>query len=502
MTTTTAAMTAAETGEAEAGGSQSGGGSLLQEVQDRGTLRCGVNDAVPGFGFTGESGEPEGFDIDFCKVVAAAVLGDAEAVEYTPLSAEQRFTALQSGEIDVLIRNTTYTSSRDGTEGARFLHTTFYDGQGMMVPADSGYESLEDMAGETICVLSGTTTELNLESQFQARGIDYTPLAFEDNEPLQAAFVEERCGAWTSDKSQLAGIRSSWPEDQGGPEALVILDETMSKEPLGPVVADGDDDWADAVNWAVISTIQAEEFGLDSGNVEQAERRPGDPALPRPAGRGRALRLRARAARGLRGAGHQPGRELRRDLRPQRRRGLGARASARSECALDRRRPPVRAAVPLDPTSGGGGRGPPPPPDSAMTAATASTSRRPPFWRNLRVLRLVLQVVFVAAVAGFLLFLLDNLVYNLERRGIPTGFDYLRQPAGFAIPDSDFRSSQSLFDALLVGIQNTIKVGAARDRPRDDPRRRGRRCTALDELARSQGGGRSTSRRSATSRCS
>jgi general L-amino acid transport system substrate-binding protein len=263
-----------DTGSAEAGGGGQGGGSLLQEVQDRGTLRCGVNDAVPGFGFTGEGGEPEGFDIDFCKVIAAAVLGDAEAVEYTPLSAEQRFTALQSGEIDVLSRNTTYTASRDGTEGARFLHTTFYDGQGMMVRTESGHQTLEDLAGETICVLSGTTTELNLESQFQARGIDYTPLAFEDNEPLQAAFVEERCGAWTSDKSQLAGIRSNWPDGQGGPEALTIMDETMSKEPLGPVVRDGDDDWADAVNWAIYATIQAEEFGLTSDNIGQGSQDP------------------------------------------------------------------------------------------------------------------------------------------------------------------------------------------------------------------------------------
>jgi general L-amino acid transport system substrate-binding protein len=262
-----------DTGQTEAGG-QGGGGNLLQEVQDRGTVRCGVNDAVPGFGFTGEGGEPQGFDIDFCKVVAAAVLGDAEAVEYTPLSAEQRFTALQSGEIDVLIRNTTYTASRDGTEGARFLHTTFYDGQGMMVRTESGHATLEDLAGETICVLSGTTTELNLESQFQARGIDYTPLAFEDNEPLQAAFVEERCGAWTSDKSQLAGIRSAWPEGQGGPEALTIMDETMSKEPLGPVVADGDDAWADAVNWAIYATIQAEEFELTSDNIGQGSEDP------------------------------------------------------------------------------------------------------------------------------------------------------------------------------------------------------------------------------------
>jgi general L-amino acid transport system substrate-binding protein len=258
---------AGDTGQTEAG-SQQGGGSLLEEVTSRGTLRCGVNDSVPGFGFTGEAGEPEGFDIDFCRAVAAAVLGDSEAVEFSVLSAEQRFTALQSGEIDVLIRNTTNTASRDGTEGARFLHTTFYDAQGMMVAADSGVESLADLDGETICVLSGTTTELNLETVFQAEGLEYEPLAFEETDPLQEAFIQGRCGAWTSDKSQLAGIRSNWPADQGGPEALTILDETMSKEPLGPVVRDGDDDWADAVNWAVISTVAAEELGIESGNVQ------------------------------------------------------------------------------------------------------------------------------------------------------------------------------------------------------------------------------------------
>ena len=259
---------AGDTGQTEAGASQEAGG-LLQEVQSRGTLRCGVNDAVPGFGFTGEDGEPQGFDIDFCRAVAAAVLGDAEAVEFTTLTAEQRFTALQSGEVDVLIRNTTWTASRDGTEGARFLHTTFYDSQGMMVAADSGVETLEDLDGETICVLAGTTTELNLETVFQARGIDYEPLAFEETDPLQEAFIQGRCGAWTSDKSQLAGIRSNWPGNQGGPEGLVILDETMSKEPLGPVVRDGDEDWADAVNWAVIATVAAEELDVDSGNVQE-----------------------------------------------------------------------------------------------------------------------------------------------------------------------------------------------------------------------------------------
>lgn len=247
-------------------GTTSAGGTL-QAVRDRGTLNCGVNGDVPGFGLLTEGGDWEGFDVDFCKVVAAAVLGDAEAVEYTPLTAEARFTALQSGEIDVLIRNTTWTATRDGAEGATFATTTFYDGQGMMVSADAGFSSLSDMSDTAICVLSGTTTELNLESVFAAEGLSYEPLTFEDNTAIQEAFLSERCDGWTSDKSQLAAVRSQWPDAEGGPEALTILDETMSKEPLGPVTRDGDAEWASAVDWAVISTIQAWEFGIDSTNV-------------------------------------------------------------------------------------------------------------------------------------------------------------------------------------------------------------------------------------------
>jgi len=239
------------------------------ELSDGSLHRLKTISAEPGFGFVTQAGEFQGFDIDFCRAVAAAVLGDPDAVDYRELTAEQRFTALQGREIDVLIRNTTWTASRDGSEGATFLHTTFFDGQGMMVPAESDYQELEDMGGTTICVLSGTTTELNLESQFQARGIDYTPLSFEDNDAVQQAFQQERCDGWTSDKSQLAGVRSNWPAGQGGPDALRILDVTMSKEPLGPVVRDGDTDWADVVNWAVFATIQAEEFGISSENIDE-----------------------------------------------------------------------------------------------------------------------------------------------------------------------------------------------------------------------------------------
>ena len=240
-------------------------GSILAAVQERGTLICGGNDTLPGFGIIDDAGEYSGFDIEYCRVVAAGVLGDADAVEYVPLTAEARFTALQSGEIDVLIRNTTWTATRDGTEGANFLFTTFYDGQGMMVPASTGFLELEDLADASICVLSGTTTELNLTSVFNARGIPFTPVVFEDNTQLRPAYEQGQCEAWTSDASQLAAFKSSI-ESEGGDEQSIMA-EVISKEPLGPVVPDGDTEWAQAVNWSVMATVQAWEFGLDSSNI-------------------------------------------------------------------------------------------------------------------------------------------------------------------------------------------------------------------------------------------
>lgn len=246
---------------------QTGGDGVLAAVQERGTLVCGVNDGVPGFGVVDENGEFSGFDIDYCRVIAAAVLGDAEAVEFRPLSADERFTALQSGEIDVLVRNTTHTATRAGSEGAAFAPTTFYDGQAMMVPADSGFGSIEDMDGTTVCVLSGTTTELNLATRFNTAGLTYEPLSFEDVDLIQEAFINGQCDGWTSDGSQLAGIRSAWPDAEGGPEALTIFEERFSKEPLAPAVRGDDPEWLDIVSWAIYATILAEELGLDSTNV-------------------------------------------------------------------------------------------------------------------------------------------------------------------------------------------------------------------------------------------
>jgi general L-amino acid transport system substrate-binding protein len=250
------------------GDSSDSSGSLLDTIRNRGTLICGVSQGLPGFSIQEADGSYSGFDADYCKAIAAAVLGNANAVTYVELSAAARFTALQAGEVDVLVRNTTWTATRDGQEGAAFATTTFYDGQGMMVNTNSGINSLDDMANTTICVQAGTTTQLNLESTFAARNLPYTALTFEQNDQLQEAYFQGRCDGWTSDLSQLAAFRGNWPADRGGPSSVKILSDVISKEPLGPLVNDGDSKWFDVVNWVVFATIQAEEFGITSQNVD------------------------------------------------------------------------------------------------------------------------------------------------------------------------------------------------------------------------------------------
>jgi general L-amino acid transport system substrate-binding protein len=251
------------------------GESILDTVIANDVVRCGVRDDLPGFNSVDASGEQVGFDADFCRVIAAAVLGDATKVEFVPVETDARFTALQSGEFDVLVRNTTWTASRDGTEGATFLHPIYYDGQSMMVAADAGFSSIDDMDGTVICVAGGTTSEGNVAAEFARRGLTLEVQSFDDVDLLQEAFIAGRCDGWSSDLSQLKGLRSNYPDAQGGPEALVIFeDEVFSKEPLAPAVIDGDPRWAQAVEWAVFATIQAEEFGITSENVEGFD--PGD----------------------------------------------------------------------------------------------------------------------------------------------------------------------------------------------------------------------------------
>ncbi|HEC36216.1 MAG TPA: amino acid ABC transporter substrate-binding protein [Anaerolineae bacterium] len=239
-------------------------GGRLQLIKDRGYLICGCNAELPGFGYLNPEGEFEGFDVDFCRAIAAAIFGDATKVEFRPLTAAERLPALQTGEIDVLIRNTTWTLTRDTANELDWAAVTFYDGQGMMVPVDRGWETLEDMEGATVCVTTGTTTEMNLADAFRARGIEYTPLLFEKTQDTATAYEEGRCDGQTSDKSQLAALRSAMAH----PEEHIILDVTMSKEPLGPLTAHGDDQWNDVVRWVVWGMMQAEESGVNSQNVD------------------------------------------------------------------------------------------------------------------------------------------------------------------------------------------------------------------------------------------
>ncbi|HOA25064.1 MAG TPA: transporter substrate-binding domain-containing protein [Aggregatilineales bacterium] len=240
------------------------GTSLLQEVQQRGVLRCGVNAALPGFGSIDADGNNVGFDVDFCRAIAAAIFGDADAVEYTALNADQRFPALQGGEVDVLIRNTTWSLTRDADLGVDFTVTTFYDGQGYIVRAGE-FSSVEELDGGVVCVTSGTTTELNLADDFARRGLTYTANVFSETADAFGTFVEGACDAYTSDKSQLASLRSAEPN----PDDYVILPDTISKEPLGPVVRANDSDWRDVVMWTVFAMIEAERLGVNQANVDE-----------------------------------------------------------------------------------------------------------------------------------------------------------------------------------------------------------------------------------------
>lgn len=255
----------------------SGYGETLKSVQSRGQLICGVNSQVPGFGFVDSSGAYAGFDVDYCRALAAAIFGDANKVEFRPVTAAERFTALQSGEIDVLSRNTTWTLTRDSELNGNFVATTFYDGQGMMVPVDTGFTTLEDLDGGTICVQTGTTTELNLADVMAALGLSYTPAVFEDADGTFGAYAEGRCDAVTTDKSGLVSRRSALPD----PDNHVIMDVTMSKEPLGPMLRHGDDQWFDIAQWTVFALFAGEEYKIDSSNVDQVRTSSENPEIRR-----------------------------------------------------------------------------------------------------------------------------------------------------------------------------------------------------------------------------
>ena len=237
----------------------------LQDVRAKGFVQVGVNGGVFGFSMPDKKGVWKGLDVDTAKAIAAAVFGDANKVKFVPLTAVQRLPALQSKEIDVLCRNTTATLTRDTTNGLNFTHVNFYDGQGFLVPKKLGVKSAKELDGATVCVLPGTTTELNAADYFRSHGMKWKPVVIEQTSELNKAFFAGRCDCLTSDSSQLAAQRSVAPN----PDDYVLLPEIISKEPLAPVVRHGDDQWYDIVNWTVMALIQAEELGITSKNVDE-----------------------------------------------------------------------------------------------------------------------------------------------------------------------------------------------------------------------------------------
>jgi general L-amino acid transport system substrate-binding protein len=246
--------------------------ATLDDVRARGTLNCGVNPGITGFAAPDANGVWQGFDVDLCRAVAAAVLGDPEKVEFRPLSSETRFTALTGGEVDILSRNSTWTFSRDTDLNLDFVAVNYYDGQGFLVPRTLGVSSATELDGATVCVDTGTTTELNLADYFSTNNITYEPVPVADDAEAQQQYLAGTCDTYTTDASGLASARANFEN----PEEHVILPEIISKEPLGPVVRHGDSQWADIVRWTYYALVAAEEYGITQANVAEMAAAPGE----------------------------------------------------------------------------------------------------------------------------------------------------------------------------------------------------------------------------------
>lgn len=257
-------------------------GPVLDAVKARGQLVCGVNTAAPGFSSVDSQGNWSGLDVDTCRAVAAAVLGDAQKVKFVPLSSPQRFTALQSGEIDMLARNTTMTLTRDASLGAVFAAISYYDGQGFIVPKKLGVDSAKKLNGATVCLQAGTSSIQAMADYFAANKMKYKPVMYDTTEATQNAFLSGRCQVYTTDMSDLAGARTR----ARNPQDYVILPETISKEPLGPSVRRGDDEWFQIVRWSFYAMVEAEESGLTQANVDEMKKTSTAPQVMRLVGTG------------------------------------------------------------------------------------------------------------------------------------------------------------------------------------------------------------------------
>ena len=254
-------------------------GPRLDAVKARGQLVCGVNTGLAGFALADSTGRWTGIDVDLCRAIAASMFGDPEKVRYVPLNTQQRFTALQTGEVDILSRNTTWTLTRDTQQGLNFAGTLYYDGQGFMVAKKLGVKSARELDGAAVCVQPGTTTELNLADYFRANNMKFKPVVIENLQEVNAAFFAGRCDVLTTDASGLAAILSKDAPNKGADH--VILPELISKEPLGPAVAQGDEQWIDIVRWTIFALLEADEYSITSANVEQLAKDTTNPNIAR-----------------------------------------------------------------------------------------------------------------------------------------------------------------------------------------------------------------------------
>jgi general L-amino acid transport system substrate-binding protein len=243
-------------------------GATLDAVKSKGFVQCGVSTGLPGFSSADDKGRWSGLDVDVCRAVAAAIFGDADKVKYSPLTAKERFTALQSGEIDMLSRNTTWTLTRDSSLGLNFAGVNYYDGQGFLVSKNLGVKSALELDGATACIQAGTTTELNMADYFRANGMQYQAVTFDKSDETVKAFEAGRCDVLTSDQSQLYALRIQLKN----PDSAMVLPEVISKEPLGPVVRQGDDDWFNIVRWSLYAMLNAEELGVTSANADEMKK--------------------------------------------------------------------------------------------------------------------------------------------------------------------------------------------------------------------------------------
>ncbi|SOE52280.1 Glutamate Aspartate periplasmic binding protein precursor GltI (TC 3.A.1.3.4) [plant metagenome] len=245
-------------------------GATFDAVKKKGFVQCGVSTGIPGFSLADSKGQWQGLDVDLCRAIAATVFNDATKFKVTPLNTQQRFTALQSGEIDVLTRNTTVTLTRDTTLGLVGAGVNYYDSQGVMVKKDLGVKSAKELGGATVCVQPGTTTELNLADWFRGNKLEFKPVVIDKYDEIVRAFSAGRCDAFTTDKSQLASTRTTLEN----PDSFVILPEDFSKEPLGPMVRQGDEQWFNIVRWTLNAMLEAEEYGITSKNVDEQVKSP------------------------------------------------------------------------------------------------------------------------------------------------------------------------------------------------------------------------------------